>query len=305
MTSHSKIGMVVCQGTGSYGKTDMMLLSRLLDEIQAGDFDAEMQRMNKEKFRMLLERCGDLSKDIVEFLYGDRFTTVEQPVRQSVKSDRFLTDRVESYHRMYDGTNRFAAWARNLPLDFCTKLSDINKRILTDTAAWRNERFRTNSEEMIYLDILLPSLINQASFAREQAFNKIAKLLADPNFPAYASSEMLNCGRCIIAPTADALNRMAEFEAFRLGDFGFCKARQGGSEWPAHLPGIRAELSEIQKVMQDECNLYDVLYPDIEDVLDMEEPLPPDDMQTWEADVVYGGPNWSGDELIPDEPEYI
>ena len=121
---------------------------------------------------------------------------------------------------------------------------------------------------LIYLDILLPALVNRASFVREQAymsFHAIAGLIQDENFPAFATKEMLDCGRLLIVPTADALNRMAEFEKFRHGVFGLARSLPRSKELPEHMRGIRVTMDNLVRMADGSLSIDQILHQYVSD----------------------------------------
>lgn len=251
-----------------YGKTDMLLLSRALDEMARGDFDDDFSGV-QEQLRMLLDRFSTISNDIIVLLYREQLRSSDMMEEELTRD--MLNLHVESYRSMYNDSKRFVNWVQMLPLSFVSALASRDRRMAAERAAAENVKYHMEDGSAIYLDVLLPVLVNRASFAREQAymsFHAIAGLIQDENFPAFATKEMLDCGRLLIVPTADALNRMAEFEKFRHGIYGLARAWPKGKELPEHIRGIRVTMDNLVRVVDGSLNIEQMLNQYVSDTAD-------------------------------------
>lgn len=242
-----------------YGRTDLLLLSRALEEMARGEFDDDFSNV-EEPLRMLLDRFEIMSGDIVKLLYQEHLRSSD--VMEDELTRDTLNLHVESYRSMYNDSKRFASWVQILPLSFVTSLASHDRRLAAERAAIENMKYRMEDGSLIYLDILLPALVNRASFVREQAymsFHAIAGLIQDENFPAFATKEMLDCGRLLIVPTADALNRMAEFEKFRHGVFGLARSLPRSKELPEHMRGVRVTMDNLVRMADGSLSIDQIL----------------------------------------------
>lgn len=288
-----------------YGKTDLLLLSRFLDEMAHGEFDEEFSGISQEQLRMLLDRFETVSKDIIMILYREQLRSSDVMEEELARDS--LNLHVESYRSMYNDSKRFTGWVQMLPLNFVSALSSRDRRMMAEQAAAENTKYKLEDGSLIYLDILLPALVNRASFVREQAymsFRAIAGLIQDESFPAFATKEMLDCGRLLIVPTGDALNRMAEFEKFRHGVYGLAQVWPKSRELPQHIRGVRVTMENIARVLDGSLQIDQLLHQYLSDTSSdqFDEELSLDEIREL---LRNSGPN--DDELLatPDELEQM
>lgn len=246
---------LVTGDAGRYSKTDLLLLSSLLESMWAGEYDGVS--MDSDEGKALRDDFRSMSQAIGRMLFSGCAPEQQMAAEPAEEQVSKRPSAAEPWRARYGGRPElFSEWFDGLAHNVLVSLG--SKGLQVRQACMAESRFR-DADGAFCIDVNAASVLCQRA-----ATDPATQALIDPAVPAYASADMLMHGRLLIAPTPAVLEILEQYDVFRSGVFGMCRVSLDGSTAAEHMSGVRVTLDDLETVSDGRMSVYDVLYPDLE-----------------------------------------